>query len=52
MWADHAPVVMLLLRQPGINVNCADGKGVTPLTWATRKSHFEVMELLRDAGAV
>lgn len=51
-WANQAPALLRLLAAPGIDVNREDNAGNTPLAWAVRKGHLEVIELLKNAGAV
>ena len=46
----HAPVVQFILDQ-GIDVDTADNDGETPLHWAARKGHVEVMKILLARGA-
>jgi ankyrin repeat protein len=46
----HTEVVRLLV-EAGVNVNLADGSGVTPLAHAQQRGFDEMAEILRQAGA-
>ena len=49
MWGDARRVRLLL--EAGGDPNHADDQGLTPLHWAVRNHHREVLDLLLDAGA-
>ena len=46
----HTEVVRLLV-EAGVDVNLADGQGVTPLAHAEQQGYDEIAAILRDAGA-
>ena len=46
----HTEVVRLLV-EAGVDVNRADGQGVTPLAHAEQQGYDEIAAILRDAGA-
>lgn len=48
---EHEEVVILLLAQPGINIERADVDGYTALMWAVRHGSVELAQLLLKAGA-
>jgi ankyrin repeat protein len=48
--AAHTQVVRLLV-EAGVDVNLADGQGVTPLAHAEKSGYGEMVALLREAGA-
>ena len=48
--AAHTEVVRLLV-EAGVDVNLADGQGVTPLAHAEQSGYEEIAAILRSAGA-
>ena len=55
-YSGNAGVVRLLCQEYGIDVNCNTGeelgdrprKSITPLKWASKAGHLEVVKLLLD----
>ena len=41
-----------LLLEKGANINIKDKNGYTPLMWACKYNHTEIIELLLDKGAI
>jgi cytohesin len=41
-----------LLIAKGANINAKDDEGLTPLDWATVKSHANIVELLKSRGGI
>jgi len=48
--AEHVEVVRQLV-EAGVDVNLADGQGVTPLAHAENADYDEMVAILREAGA-
>ena len=46
----HAEVVAMLLVEPGVDVNQADNRGVTPIMIASAKGHAAVVSMLLASG--
>ncbi len=47
----HAPIVQLILKRKGVNVNYKNKNGETPLYLAASEGHTNIFKLLMEAGA-
>nr|XP_020670418.1 receptor-interacting serine/threonine-protein kinase 4 [Pogona vitticeps] len=45
-WQGHLPIVKLLAKQPGVNVNAQTVDGRTPLHLAAQRGHYRVARIL------
>jgi len=54
-WSEEGTVsgagMQSLLKQPGIDVNARNRYGITPLQFAIKNGHTEIVAMLLDAGA-